>query len=252
MPLQDHPTGGYRFLPGIAPYSCGVVSSAGFEIVYVTFQNPVAYRQGFASVERFLAAEGRPLTSLCGVSLRCPRPYSFAGFAEFNAVYESLLKGWGVFVDGVNPIARTNVSPVIEPPTEPVMYGFSFARPCAADRSPTFVVAGAGELPEGVLSREGIIALGDTSAAGLLTKARFVMQLMKSRLLGLGVDWPRVSAANVYTAHDVSSLIPEAVLRPMGPACVHGARWHYSRPPIEEIEFEMDVRGTRTELCVDP
>ncbi len=31
MPMIDHPSGDYRFLPGIAPYSCGVVSKAGFE-----------------------------------------------------------------------------------------------------------------------------------------------------------------------------------------------------------------------------
>src|SRR6478735_7283259 len=33
MPLIHHSTGCYRFLPGIAPYSCGVVSSPGYEIV---------------------------------------------------------------------------------------------------------------------------------------------------------------------------------------------------------------------------
>lgn len=43
MPLTDHPAGNYRFLPGIAPCSCGVVASPGFEIVQVTLQRPVAY-----------------------------------------------------------------------------------------------------------------------------------------------------------------------------------------------------------------
>ena len=36
MPLTDHPAGNYRFLPGIAPYSCGAASSPGFEIAHVT------------------------------------------------------------------------------------------------------------------------------------------------------------------------------------------------------------------------
>ena len=35
MALIDHPTGNYRFLPGIAPYSCGVVSAPGYEIAHV-------------------------------------------------------------------------------------------------------------------------------------------------------------------------------------------------------------------------
>jgi hypothetical protein len=42
--LIDHPTGGYRFLPGIAPYSCGVVSRPGTEIVYVTFLKTPPYQ----------------------------------------------------------------------------------------------------------------------------------------------------------------------------------------------------------------
>ncbi len=250
MPLTDHPTGNYRFLPGIAPYSCGVVSSPGFEIVHVTFQRPVAYRAGFEQIATCLAAAGRAKAALCAIELRSPRPFTFPGFAEFNAEYASILQDWGVFVNGVNPVARTNVAPVIGPPAEPVLYGFSFTKPCPADLAPTFVVAGAGELPEGVLSRGEIVRLGDTSADGLAVKARFVMDLMETRLRGLGADWPAVSTVEVYTAHSLTPLLPEILLQRIGPASLHGTHWHFSRPPIEEIEFEMDLRGTRTELRI--
>jgi hypothetical protein len=248
--LTDHPHGNYRFLPGIAPYSCGVVSSPGYEIVYVTYQNPPPFRQGFERIAEFLKSTGRSKVALCGISLRSPRPYNFGGFAAFNAEYADILKSWGVFVNGMNPIARTNVAPVVNPPDEPVLYGFSFTQPCAVDLPPTFVVAGAGELPEGVLAREGIVALGETSPTGLAIKARFVMELMESRLRGLGGDWQLVSTVNVYTAHSLTPLLPEVVLGRIGSASIHGIHWHYSRPPIEEIEYEMDVRGTRTELSL--
>ena len=155
---------------------------------------------------------------------------------------------WGVFVNGVNPVARTNVAPVIHPPSEPALYGFCLTMPCANNKSPTFVVAGAGELPEGLLSRDGIVGLGDTSPEGLAIKAHFVMDLMETRLHGLGVDWPLVSTVNVYTAHSLTPLLPEIVLGRIGPASLHGTTWHFSRPPIKEIEYEMDVRGTRTDL----
>jgi hypothetical protein len=69
MRLVDHPTGNYRFLPGIAPYSCGAVSSPGFEIVNVTFQQPVAYRTGFERIARLLDEQGRSRIALCAVSL---------------------------------------------------------------------------------------------------------------------------------------------------------------------------------------
>jgi predicted dehydrogenase len=39
-----------------------------------------------------------------------------------------------------------------------------------------------------------------------------------------------------------------AILSRMRAAAIHGVHWHFSRPPIEEIEFEMDLRGTSTEL----
>lgn len=248
IPLADHCAGGYRFLPGIAAYSCGVVSSPGFEIVYVTLQQPVPVHKGLDRVAEFLAAEGRPKAALCGISLRSPRPYSFQGFADFNAGYAAILESWDVLVNGINPVARTNVAPIIHPPREPALYGFAFTRSCATNWVPTFVVAGAGELPEGVLTREGIVSVGDTSAEGLRAKSRFVMDLIENRLQGLGVDWPLVSTVNVYTAHCLTPILPEIIVSRIGAAGIHGACWYYSRPPIEEIEYEMDVRGTRTEL----
>ncbi|HEY2249551.1 MAG TPA: hypothetical protein VGH74_00775 [Planctomycetaceae bacterium] len=248
MPLINHSAGGYRFLPGIAPYSCGVVSSPGHEIIHATFQKPVAYRAGFDRIAEHLNERGRPKAALCGIELRSPRPYSFAGFAEFNAEYAAILKGWGLFENGINPVPRTNVAPFVAPPAEPVLYGFSYTRPAEKSLAPTFIVAGGGELPEGALARDAIVGLGDTSPAGLETKARFVMELMANRLHGLGCDWPLVTAVDVYTIHSIDRLLPAVILGPTGPAAIHGVHWHYSRPPIDDIEYEMDLRGVRRDI----
>jgi hypothetical protein len=147
MPLMDHPSGDYGFLPGIAPYSCGVASKPGFEIAHVTLHRPVSYAQGFQVIETHLADEGRPKAALCGIELRSPAPFSFQGFGEFNAEYARILEGWGLLVEGVNPVARTNVAPAVAPPTEPVLYGLSYSRPCDPSLPPTLVVAGAGNCP---------------------------------------------------------------------------------------------------------
>ncbi len=247
MSLVYHPEGNYRFLPGIAPYSCGAVSFPGFEIVHAVFQQPLPYREGFARIAGHLAAVARPKATLCGVELRSPAPFSFPGFAAFNGEYAAILREWGLFVNGINPVARTNVAPVVRPPAEPVLYGFSYTRPCDHTQPLTFVVAGAGELPEGILAADSIVARGDTSPNGIATKAVFVMNLMERRLLGLGADWSLVNAIDVYTIHSLDSILPELVLNRVGPAIAHGVRWHYTRPPITDIEFEMDLRGTRTE-----
>ena len=250
--LTEHPNGNYHFLPGIAPYSCGVVASAGFEIVQVTLSTPLPYREGFERIARFLDKHDRPPAALCAMALRSPRPFSFEGFSDFNIEYGAYLRAWRILVDGVNPVARTNVVPVVQPPESPALHSFAFTRPTSRSYSATFVVAGAGELPEGVLARNDIVSLGDTSPAGLAAKARFVMDLMESRLFGLGADWSHVSTANVYTAHPVLPLLPEIILGRMGAATLNSVNWCYSRPPIEEIEFEMDLRGLRTELRIDP
>ena len=60
MPLIAHPQGDYLFLPGISPYSCGVVSAPGFEIAHVTFRHPIAYRRMFDLIEQYLKDSGTP------------------------------------------------------------------------------------------------------------------------------------------------------------------------------------------------
>ena len=244
MPLIPHPGGDYLFLPGISPYSCGVVSAPGFEIAHVMFRRPVVYRRMFDLIDQQLKDQGRPRAALCGIELRSPRPFTFRGFAEFNAEYSKTLEDWGLFVDGINPVARTNVAPEVGPPSEPALFGFSFTRPCDSSCPPTFVVSGAGELPEGILAHEAIIRVGDTSPEAMIEKASFVLDLMESRLHGLGAEWSRVTTVDVYTVHAMERVLPDVILRRIGSAGVLGIRWFFSRPPIIGIEFEMDVRGS--------
>lgn len=250
MSLKKHPTGDYSFVPGIAPYSCGVIANQGFEVVHVTLRTITGWQQGFELIETFLRDAGRPPAALCAMSLRCPKPFSFQGFSDFNSQYAAILKDWGVFVDGVNPVARTNIAPRLVPPAEPSLYAFAFTRPVANSPAPTFVVAGAGELPEGVLQREGIIELANTSPAGLKAKAEFVMDLMGQRLRKLGTSWNAVNRTNVYSAHPCDDIIQNLINPQIGKAGLFGVTWYDSRPPIEEIEFEMDVRGVLSEIML--
>jgi hypothetical protein len=58
--LRDHPTGTYRYLPGILAFSSGTVAMPGHEIVHVTLGAPVPWRDGFARIDRQLRAASRP------------------------------------------------------------------------------------------------------------------------------------------------------------------------------------------------
>ena len=57
-----------------------------------------------------------------------------------------------------------------------------------------------------------------------------------------------MTATDVYTVHPLDSLLTDVLLPRMGAAALRGVVWYPTRPPIEEIEFEMDLRGVRTEL----
>ena len=247
--LAPYPKGNYSFLRGIAPYSAGVRADAGYEIVHVRLHRPAPLNKGFALVKEHLASNGRPVHALCAMELRSPRPFTFPGFTEFNQGYVQVLKDWTIVVDGVNPIARTNIAPEIAAPQVPSLYGFSYTVHSSSNRN-TFVVAGAGELPEGSLKPEDVVRRGDTSADGLREKVRFVMGLMTGRLKGLGVGWDAVTTANMYTVHPVCNLLSEEIVRPMGASAAHGVTWHYSRPPIETIEYEMDLRGVGRDIVL--
>lgn len=247
--LAEDSKGNYRFLRGIAPYSSGAVADKGFEVVHVTLAHAPPYRKGFEAVDRHLKQQGRPPQALCGIELRSPRPFTFSGFNEFNQPYVELLKERNLLLDGLNPVARTNVAPELGPPSEVALYGFSYTAPATAARR-TFVVAGAGELTGERLDARDIVRLGDVSPAGLRAKASHVLGLMEQRLRGLGVEWRHVTVVGVYTVHSISGLMRDLLLPRIGEAAIHGIRWHFARPPIEEIEFEMDLRGCARELVL--
>ena len=251
MRLIDNPHGNYRFLTGIAPYSSGVVAAPGYEVVRATLQEPLPYRQGFDLIDRHLAAQQRPGAALCAVELRAPRPWPFEGFAAFNQGYQRLLADRGLLLDGQNPIARTNVAPEVAAPAEPALYAFSYTMPWAGPSWPvTFVVAGAGELPEGALSAEAIVRAGETSAEAMWAKAAFVIGLMRGRLAGLGATSNAITVVDLYTIHSPEPFLRSVILEAMGPAAIHSVHWYYSRPPIAGLEFEMDMRGVRRELRI--
>jgi hypothetical protein len=242
--------GNYHFLPGIEPYSSGVIADAGYEMRRAALLQPVSYRQGFARIEAQLREAGQSRQALCAVELRSPAPFTRAGFAEFNRGYRALLEEWELLVDGQNPIARTNVAPHWGAPEEPSLYAFSYTVPVDRPLGRTFVVAGAGELRGGALLEAEVIRPGETSSEAMREKATYVMAAMRRRLDGLGVGWEDVTAIDVYTVQSMDAVLGPVVLDVIGTTARRGIHWYHARPPIDELEYEMDARAIRTELLL--
>jgi len=250
MSTIDLPAAGYAFIPGVFQYSAGVHALPGHRIERVRFQNPVPLAEGFRRIADFLRAAGLPLTAFCACELRSPAPFTEEGFRAFNQDYTTTLRDWGLLQTGKNPVARSNVCPEIDPPPTPSFYAFCFARP-AADAAPSFVNAGSGEVPEGQKNyRDHIVAPGDLSPAGLRAKIRHVMAEMERRMAALGFDWAAATGAQVYTVHDFHPLLAEELVR--RGATRHGLDWHFARPPIVGLDYEMDCRGVHVEMVLPP
>lgn len=242
IPFAD---GGYAFLEGVYPYSQGVVALPGFAIERASFAQPLPIIEGFRRISKFLALQNRPKTALCAAELRSPKPFTFEGFGEFNKRYVDVLELWRLYRNGRNPVARSNVAPEENPPAEPRFHAFCYTVP--SERTHSFVVAGSGEWPEGSRFPEDIVARGDVSPEGMKRKSAWVLDMMESRMKALGVGWKDATASQLYSVHDIHELMPRIQKR-VQPCTITR---HYCRPPIEGLDFEIDVRGVSAERVLE-
>ena len=259
MTATVFPAGGYRYLPGVFQYSGGVAAEPGFEIERVRFRRWLPLDEGFAAIRAHLERLGRPPTAFCACELRSPAPFTDAGFTAFNREYIKPLEQWGIYRDGVNPVARSNVCPEVGAPSVPCFYAFSYTvlsntvvsngGPAAGSRPPSFIVAGSGEAREGPGPyAERTVRLGDRSPEGVREKARFVLGEMERRMAALGVGWPDVTGTHVYTVLDIHALLKDEIAG--RGAMRSGLTWHFARPPVVNLDYEMDVRGVAREGVV--
>jgi hypothetical protein len=244
----DFSAGGYRFIPAVFQYSGGAAALPGHAIERARFRTPVPLAQGFGIIERYITTAGRPLTSFCACELRSPAPFTEQGFRAFNEIYVVTLEKWGLFDGKVNPVARSNVCPAIDPPPEPSFHAFSFTV-AAGDAAPSFVIAGSAEAREGGASyEERTVRRGDTSPDAMREKAIYVLGEMERRLAALGVTWTDTTATQVYTVRDLYPFLADEIVR--RGAARSGLTWHYARPPVRELEYEMDCRGVSREVVI--
>jgi hypothetical protein len=241
----DFAPGNYRYIPGVFQYSGGVAAADAHEIERVRFRTPVPLKEGFERIDRIITAAGRPLTSFCACELRSPAPFTEQGFRAFNEIYVVTLGKWGLFDGKTNPVARSNVCPEIAPPPEPSFHAFSYTVK-APGSVKSFVISGSGEAMEGGASyRERTVRRGEQTPDAMREKARFVLGEMERRLGILGFGWADTTATQVYTVYDIHPFLADEIVR--RGAARAGLTWHFNRPPVNELDYEMDCRGVSVE-----
>ena len=245
---RDFSAGNYRFIPAVFQYSSGAAADSGFAIERVRFDRLLPLAEGFAAAADYIAAAGRPLTSFCACELRSPAAFTEDGFKTFNQHYVKTLAEWGLFDGTVNPVARSNVCPQIDPPAQPSFYAFSFTRP-SQSATPSLVIAGGAEARGGPGSYpERIVRYRDLSPDGLREKVRFTVGQMESRLEAFGFGWNDTTAAQAYSVHDFHAVMADELVR--RGAARSGLTWHFARPPVIDLEYEMDCRRVTRETVI--
>ena len=245
----DFVEGGYRYIPSVFRYSGGVAALPGYQVVRVTLASPLPVSAGFDFIAQRLKEIARPLQSFCACELRSPGQFSEQGFRAFNETYVATLRDWGIMDDApVNPVARSNVCPEINGPREPVFHAFAYTVPTQSEL-PTGIIAGSGEAREPQSAnetyRDTIVRYGETSDDAIKDKAQFVVEEMGRRLSALDLDWHDTTAVQVYTVYNYHGSAAAMARDGVGRA---GLTWHFARPPVQGLEFEMDCRVVHNEL----
>lgn len=236
--------GGYRDIPAVFQYSSGVAALPGHRLERVRFDRLLPMAEGWARIRAHLEALGRPLAAFAACELRSALPFTEDGFRAFNQGYAEVLRAWGIMAGDDNPVARSNVCPELAPPTESGFYAFTYTVPDDA-AAPSFLIAGGAETRKGATPQERIVAYGDTSPAGLRAKAIQTLGEMERRLTAFGFGWADTTAVQAYTVHDLHPFFLDEIAA--RGAARSGLTWHPCRPPVQQIDFEMDCRGISQE-----
>ena len=246
--ISDFPAGNYRFIPAVFQYSSGAAADSGFEVERVRFDKLLPLAEGFAQAAKYIQATGRPLTSFCACELRSPGAFTEDGFRKFNEHYVRTLADWKIFDGTTNPVARSNVCPEIDPPSEPSFHAFSFTRP-SEGVTPSFVIAGGAELRGGSGTYpERIVRYRDLSPDAMKEKVKFTVGSMEERLGEFGYGWKDTTAVQAYSVHDFHPVIADELAR--RGAMRSGLTWHFARPPVVDLEYEMDCRRVASETVI--
>jgi hypothetical protein len=79
-------------------------------------------------------------------------------------------------------------------------------------------------------------------------KAHYVLGEMERRMAALDFGWPDTTATQVYTVQDLHPFLADEIVR--RGAARSGLTWHFARPPVRGLEYEMDCRGVARERVV--
>ena len=85
--------------------------------------------------------------------------------------------------------------------------------------------------------------------AGALKQERHLnYQAVWTSLGAFGFAWKDTTAVQAYTLHDFYPVVVDELVR--RGAARSGLTWHFARPPVIDLEYEMDCRRVTREVLI--
>ena len=216
----------------------------------VRLHEPPPLDKGLDFVARYLKDAGRQPSALAGLELRAPSVMSRPEFLTFNQRYVAALRIRKFVSSESVPVARSNMTPLYDPPRTDVLSAFTYAAPNERHnlyRGTTFLLSGRPEY-----DGTHVIAPGDVSPAGISRKAGFVMEQLRQSVAILGGSWSDLTGVQIYMTEPLPVVMD--VMRAAGLVNVGLSFTPGSTPVIGfddvKYEFEADVRAIRLEQVV--
>src|ERR1043166_14880 len=111
-------------------------------------------------------AVSRPSRAIASCERGSPALCTEEGFREFNEIYAAKLKLWGLYDGKVNPVARSNVCPALNPPREPSLPAFCYTEGEGGKKTGVSTPAAGGKPPKPKLtSRDFMVRRGEDEVA---------------------------------------------------------------------------------------
>ena len=247
---RDFAPGNYRFIPAVFQYSSGAAALPGYEIERVRFDKWLPLADGFAQVAKYIQAAGRPLTSFCACELRSPAAFTEDGFRKFNEHYVKTLARVGPLRRLHQPGGAQQCLPRDRSAVRAVILRL-LVHPAGPSGTPTpsFVIAGSARSARGRGSYpERTVRYRDLSPEGLKEKVGFTVGAMEGRMGELRLRLEGCDRrAGLYRARFSPGLADELVA---AAPRVRGLTWHFARPPVIDLEYEMDCRRVMREMVI--
>jgi hypothetical protein len=119
-----------------------------------------------------------------------------------------------------------------------------------AQRAPaSFVIAGSGESVEGKANyRDHIVSLGRRQSSRHAGEGKVGAGRNGAPVSAFGGDWKQTAGVQLYAVQDVFPILENELGR--RGVFRNGLTWHFNRPPVVGLEYEMDCRCVQIERVV--